>query len=794
MSLTARFKGLLRYGAAVLAVGLGFAAWWGIRTWIGPGLPTFITFYPAVMLVALLGGLGPGLFATALTELAVAYWIILPAGQFSLGSPIETVALALFAGMGIFISAVAELYRRSRLKAAAYDREQALREMRREKEFLANLLENAAQPFAVGYPDGGLGLCNHAYELLTGYTAAELQTLDWSTTLTPPEWREAEKRKLEELHRTQQAVRYQKEYLRKDGSRVPVELFVHLLADATGKPEFYYCFVEDITERKRAESALRRSERRYRSFVDVTSQFAWVTDPNGQVVEDIPALRQFTGQTYEQAKGAGWADALHPEDLPRTLEVWQRAVSTRTPYETEYRMRRHDGIYRLLLARGVPIFDDQGNVTEWVGTCIDITERRRAEEALRESELFHRQTLESIPGMVFTTRPDGYCDYQSQQWVEFTGVPMKEHLGDGWNKLLHPDDQPRAFAAWRAAVEDRAPYDLEYRVRRHDGQYEWFKVIGRPIRDASGQIVRWFGVAANINELRQAQEQLHRHAEDLEKIVASRTAKLHETIAELEHFSYAIVHDMRAPLRAMQGFATMIEEECGQCERTLPKQYFRRIKIASNRMDQLIADSLSYGQAARQEMDLEAVDLFQLLDGLVQTYPNLQPDQADIRIETDLPTVLGNQAALTQCFSNLLGNAVKFAKPGTKPQIHVWAERGRIGGLMDKWIDGTEGSPHQSANPSVHESSPVFPHSSINPSIQPPHDHVRIWVEDQGIGIPKIAQERIFGLFQRATTKHEGTGIGLAIVRKVVERIGGKVGVESQPGQGSRFWVELPLA
>ena len=123
----------------------------------------------------------------------------------------------------------------------------ALRETRREKEFLANLVENASQPFAVGYPDGRLGLLNRAYEQLTGYSAAELRALDWSATLTPPEWRELEKQKLDELRRTGQPVRYEKEYVRKDGSRVPVELLVHLVCDAEGKPEYYYSFLTDIT-------------------------------------------------------------------------------------------------------------------------------------------------------------------------------------------------------------------------------------------------------------------------------------------------------------------------------------------------------------------------------------------------------------------------------------------------------------------------------------------------------------------------------------------------------------------
>jgi PAS domain S-box-containing protein len=138
----------------------------------------------------------------------------------------------------------------------------------------------------------------------------------------------------------------------------------------------------------------------------------------------------------------------------------------------------------------------------------DLSGRSEAEERLRESELFYRQTLESIPGMSFTTRPDGFCDYQSSQWVEFTGVPSSAHLGTGWNRLLHPDDQERAAAAWLAAVEDRAPYEIEYRVRRYDGVYEWFRARGRPIRDAQGKIVRWFGVVVNIHQQKQAEEAL----------------------------------------------------------------------------------------------------------------------------------------------------------------------------------------------------------------------------------------------------------------------------------------------
>jgi PAS domain S-box-containing protein len=248
---------LVRYTAALGAVGMGLLVRLALDAWVGPGLPTYITFYPAVMAVALLAGFGPGLVATAVAALAADYWLLPPAG-FGIENAVDAVGIAFFLGMGLFMSLVAEFYRHARLKAAAYDREQALRETRRQNQFLANILEQSSQPFAIGYPDGRLGLLNHAFAELTGYTAAELRAMDWGTTLTPPEWREAERQKLEELHRTDQPARYEKEYLRKDGRRVPIELLVHLVRDAEGKADYYYSFVTDITERKRAEEATRR--------------------------------------------------------------------------------------------------------------------------------------------------------------------------------------------------------------------------------------------------------------------------------------------------------------------------------------------------------------------------------------------------------------------------------------------------------------------------------------------------------------------------------------------------------
>lgn len=250
-------------------------------------------------------------------------------------------------------------------------------------------------------------------------------------------------------------------------------------------------------------------------------------------------------------------------------------------------------------------------------------------------------------------------------------------------------------------------------------------------------------------ELRQAQQKLMLHAAELESTVAQRTAELRDTVNELQTFSYSIAHDMRSPLRAMGMFARLlVEESCGLSPAGL--DYARRIATAARRLDSLIEDSLNYTKSVLQEYPLRPVNLAEFVQGLIDTYPNLHSDKADVRVEGTLPSVVGNEALLTQCFSNLLGNAVKFVAPGTRPCVTVRAET----------LNGT----------------------------------ARIAFQDNGIGIPKDLQHRLFGMFEKLDADYEGSGIGLALVRKAAERMKGKVGVESEEGRGSLFWVELPVA
>jgi len=231
-----------------------------------------------------------------------------------------------------------------------------------------------------------------------------------------------------------------------------------------------------------------------------------------------------------------------------------------------------------------------------------------------------------------------------------------------------------------------------------------------------------------------------------------RSNQLQEMVSELESYSYSISHDMRAPLRAMRGFADVLLEDALPQLSEEHQRYLRKIVAGANRMDQLIRDVLTYSQVSRSRLELKAVDMDGLVHQIIEHYPENQESGASIVVEGKLPKVMGNESMLTQCISNLIGNAIKFVVPGQQPKIWIRAERNK--------------------------------------------GKVRVWFEDNGIGIEPENLARIFGIFFKVHSmdRYQGTGIGLSIVQKSVDKMGGKVGVESDVGRGSKFWIELKEA
>ena len=399
----------LRYFGAILVVILSFWLYLALTALFGPGLPTYILFYPAIIIVALLAGLGPGLLATIVSVMIAVIWILPPLGQFTIKTPIEEIGVVLFTSIGIMISSVSELYRRNRNKAAAYDKEKALRETRREKEFLADILEHASQPFAVGYPDGRLGLHNHAFEQLTGYTTEELHTIDWSTNLTPIEWREIEKQKLNELNRTGQPVIYEKEYIRKDGSRVPIELLVNIVLDINENPEYYYSFITDITERKQIETALKMGERSLAEAQHIAHIGSWewnVKTGNINWSDELYSIYRVDPNTFKPTLSS-FADYMCPNDEKYVNQHVDQLLSEGKSQNFDFRIVLDDGSIRVLntLAE-VAEFDKNGKPGIIVGINQDITERKEIELKLNENIKKLAQSNKELEQFAYITSHD----------------------------------------------------------------------------------------------------------------------------------------------------------------------------------------------------------------------------------------------------------------------------------------------------------------------------------------------------------------------------------------------------
>jgi PAS domain S-box-containing protein len=285
--------------------------------------------------------------------------------------------------------------------------------------------------------------------------------------------------------------------------------------------------VSDITVRKRAEEGLRESEGRFRTLADTAPVFIWMSGTDKNCFYVNKTWLDFTGRTIEEEYGNGWTQGIHPDDRERFLTTYIGSFDARKEFETEYRRRRFDGEYRWILDKGVPRFTEKNEFLGYIGSCLDITERKQTEEKLRESEASFRQLAEGVPLFVWTCRGDGFCDYLSMQWVLYTGIPEKEQLGYKWLEQIHPDDQAETINGWHRAVEKNREYESEFRIRRFDGAYRWFQTRALPVRDEYGRIVKWFGTNTDIDELRRTKEALRVEKERLEKTADVSPGAIH---------------------------------------------------------------------------------------------------------------------------------------------------------------------------------------------------------------------------------------------------------------------------
>jgi len=267
---------------------------------------------------------------------------------------------------------------------------------------------------------------------------------------------------------------------------------------------------KEVAERRRAEEALAASEHNLRLVFDRIPGLVALLTSAGDVELVNPQLVEYCGRSLDELRLWGTSDTVHAEDLPRVAQIFARSIKSGNPYDFEARLRRFDGIYRWFQVRGLPVRDENGPILRWCALHTDIDDRKRAEDALRVSECDLSSIINTIPMLAWSARPDGFCDFLNQRWLDFTGLSAEQARGSGWGAAIHPDDAKGMLGSWQLALVTGQLADVEVRMRRFDGEYRWFLLRASPLRDESGKIVKWYGTNTDIDDRKRAEEELQR--------------------------------------------------------------------------------------------------------------------------------------------------------------------------------------------------------------------------------------------------------------------------------------------
>ncbi|NNC18993.1 PAS domain-containing protein [Corallococcus exiguus] len=478
----------------------------------------------------------------------------------------------------------------------------------------------------------------------------------------------------------------------------------------------------------------------------------------------LTGSRPLLGLTVRQA-----LPELNEQGQVAQLEAVYRTGETYRGHEVPMRLGRDvgqdapEGYFNLTFQ---PLRNAEGKVDGIVSVSWEVTEqvlaRRRIEALaaeLKEREQQFRTLADSIPQLSWMAEPEGRLFWFNQRWYDYTGTSPSQVGEKDWSELIDPEDAARVLEHFNAALREGTLWEDQFRLRRADGSYRWFLSRARPVRDGEGRIVRWFGTNTDIDDerrtlesLKQAEEEIRHLNTGLEKRVRERTAQLQEANKELESFSYSVSHDLRAPLRHITGFAQLLERRAGAKLDDVAKGYLSTIAGAAKQGGTLVDDLLAFSRMGRAELRQSRVDLGQLVE---EARRDLMPEATGRQVEWrvgSLPTVEGDPSLLRQVIHNLLANALKYTRPKPEALIEVGARE-------------TEGE-------------------------------VAVWVRDNGVGFEMQYVDKLFGVFQRLHTaeEFEGTGIGLANVRRIVSRHGGRTWAEGAVGQGASFTFTLPRA
>ena len=619
-----------------------------------------------------------------------------------------------------------------------------------------NFFEFSPDAIVVTDETGRITNVNSQVERAFGYTRVELLGLPVET-LIPERFRAAHPshRQSYGAHPSVRPMGTQLELRgrRKDGSEFPVDIMLSPVETAGGR--IVLSVIRDVSERKRAEEALRQteqqlrvtveeSERELRQLIDAIPQQVFVLDADWSPLFANRLELEYTGLTHQEFRSKdSVARILHPEDLKKLEVLRERALADGAPFEIEARIRGKSGQYRWFLIRRNPLRDAEGRVLRWYGTRTDIEDRKQAEERVRQSERDLRQLIDAIPQQVFVFDADWSPLFASRRELEYTGLnPQEAQSKDAVARIFHPEDLKELEVLRERALADGAPFEMEARLRGKDGQYRWFLIRDNPLRDAQGRVLRWYGTRTDIEDRKRAEEALSKAQADLAHVTRILTmGELAASIAhEVNQPISGVVINSNTCLRWLAGDPPNLEEA---------REAARRIVRDGKRAGEVIARIRALAtKTVTAKVRLDMNEVIREVVALARDEVRRNNVTLSMELAEDLSFVLGDRVQLQQVVLNLVINAVQA--------MSTIEERRRE--LVIKTQNDEA-------------------------------DQVRVTVQDSGIGLDPQNVERIYDAFY--TTKHGGMGMGLSISRSIVQDHGGRLWavVNHPPGTTFHFTV-----
>jgi PAS domain S-box-containing protein len=545
-------------------------------------------------------------------------------------------------------------------------------------------------------------------------------------------------RQIQQVIHTRSPIRDQTPFTGPSGETRHYEYIFVPVLDPDGSTSAVVGSTRDVTEQRQAEEARQKSEERLTFALEAGGGVGtWDWDVTTDRVYCNKRFRDlFSVQSGDPDSGSPLVDftnAIHSADRANVTDAIHESIRTGKDYLSEFRIVQPDGSLRWLLARGRCHYNQQRQPTRFPGIVFDITERKKSEEALLESEQQFRTLAESIANLAWMADADGGIFWYNRRWYEFTGTTPDQMLGWGWQAVHHPAVLPDVTAKWNSSLASGQPFEMVFPLRKADGTFRDFLTCVEPLKDSHQRVVRWFGTNTDITDQRMIEEELRKKNR------------------ELEEFAYVASHDLQEPLRMVNIYTQLILKRCEIGDQDL-KVYASFVRGGVAKMGALLRDLLTFSRSVHaDQLAAGTADLSLSLNEACAMLQALIKEAGAKIIAGPLPKVRGETDQLSHVFQNFLSNSIKYRREDCPPVIEISAHQ-----KEDSWV---------------------------------------ISVEDNGIGFDPQYADQIFGLFKRLhKDEYEGTGLGLAICKRIVDRYGGEIWAEGKLGEGAAFHFSLPAA